>query len=49
MELLKMGATFVRDYNIRQVDENREWKWEAYFTTVPYDWPVFVEKREKGS
>lgn len=41
-----MAATFVRDYNIELVDNEKEWKWKAYFTVVPHSWPVYVFKAE---
>ncbi|CAF3544258.1 unnamed protein product [Fusarium graminearum] len=44
IELAKMTATLVRDYNIQQVDPKQEWSWKAYFTVVPHSWPVLVEK-----
>ncbi|KAK6703612.1 hypothetical protein SNK04_013541 [Fusarium graminearum] len=44
VELAKMTATLVRDYNIQQVDPKQEWSWKAYFTVVPHSWPVLVEK-----
>jgi cytochrome P450 len=44
IELAKITATLVRDYDIKLVDEQKDWKWKAYFTVVPHSWPVFVEK-----
>ncbi|CAJ2509204.1 Uu.00g142300.m01.CDS01 [Anthostomella pinea] len=46
IELSKILATIVRDFNIRQVDPKQKWSYHAYFTTVPGGWPVYVEKRE---
>jgi hypothetical protein len=40
----KMAASIVRDYKIRQVDPKQEWKYEAYFNTLPREWPVYIEK-----
>ncbi|KAH9995211.1 cytochrome P450 [Xylariaceae sp. FL0662B] len=45
MELSKITATILRDYDIRQVDQNQEWQWKAYFTVVPRSCPVYVNKR----
>ncbi|KAH9903596.1 cytochrome P450 [Xylariomycetidae sp. FL2044] len=45
IQLSKILATVVRDYDIRQVDPKQEWTWAAYFTVVPHDWPVYVTKR----
>ena len=36
----------VRDYDIKLVDQDKEWKWAAYFTLNPYDWPVYVSQRK---
>ncbi|CEI63369.1 hypothetical protein FVEN_g102 [Fusarium venenatum] len=44
VELAKITATLVRDYNIQQVDPKQEWSWKAYFTVVPHSWPVLIEK-----
>ncbi|KAK4185788.1 benzoate 4-monooxygenase cytochrome P450 [Podospora australis] len=46
IELSKICATLVRDYEIRQVDKGQEWRWKAYFTVVPEGWPCFVRRRE---
>ncbi|KAI1073369.1 cytochrome P450 [Whalleya microplaca] len=45
VQMLKMIATIVRDYDIRLVNPNKQWKWAAYFTMNPYDWPVYINKR----
>ncbi|KAI1340026.1 cytochrome P450 [Xylariaceae sp. FL0016] len=45
IQLSKISATVVRDYEIRQVDPKQEWTWSAYFTVVPHDWPVYVTRR----
>ncbi|EMR65517.1 putative ras family gtpase protein [Eutypa lata UCREL1] len=36
MQLFKIAASIVRDYDIRQVDPNKEWKWAAHFTAIPW-------------
>lgn len=46
IELSKICATIVRDYNIHQVDSSQEWQWKAYFTVAPHSWPCYVEKRQ---
>lgn len=38
----------MRDYEFRQVDPKQEWKWAAYFTVVPENWPCYVTKWEKA-
>ena len=48
IEMSKLGATLVRDYNFRQVDRKQDWQWKAYFTIVQHSWPVYVEKRESS-
>lgn len=47
MELSKITATILRDYDFKLVDETSEWQWRAYFTVVPKRWPVYVTKRVK--
>ncbi|KAM0814393.1 putative Cytochrome P450 [Seiridium cardinale] len=47
VELSKIAATIVQDYEIRQLDERQEWSWKADFTVVPHSWLVFVRKRER--
>ncbi|RMZ71989.1 Pisatin demethylase [Pyrenophora seminiperda CCB06] len=46
IELSKLAATIIRDYNIRPEYAGQEWKWKAYFTVVPHSWRVFVEKTD---
>jgi len=46
VQITKMAATIVRDYDIVQVDPTNEWKWKAYFNLVPHSWPVYIEKRK---
>lgn len=48
LQLSKIAATVVRDYNMRQVDPKQEWTWGAWFTCVPHDWPVYIEKCEES-
>lgn len=45
IEIAKICATIVRDYDVRQVDPGQDWKYEVYFDVCPYDWPVYMEKR----
>ncbi|KAK7931347.1 hypothetical protein PG985_002059 [Apiospora marii] len=46
MQLSKIAATLVRDYEVRQVVPGAEWRWSAWFTAVPHSWPVYVTRRE---
>ncbi|KAK3986012.1 benzoate 4-monooxygenase cytochrome P450 [Cladorrhinum sp. PSN332] len=48
IELSKICATLVRDYDIRQVDPKQEWTWKAYFTVVPENWPCYITKMERA-
>ncbi|KAL4907067.1 hypothetical protein BDW74DRAFT_190058 [Aspergillus multicolor] len=48
IELSKIIATLVRDYDIRQQDPNQTWKYMAYFTAVPEGWPCYISKRTDG-
>ncbi|KAK2603379.1 hypothetical protein N8I77_009843 [Diaporthe amygdali] len=45
MEVAKICATIVRDYDIRQVEPQKKWSYKAYFGVVPHSWPVFVDNR----
>ncbi|OBT84328.1 hypothetical protein VE02_07275 [Pseudogymnoascus sp. 03VT05] len=46
MEVSKVTATLVRDFDIRQVDPKHEWSFKSHFTAVPYDWPCRVTRRK---
>lgn len=46
MEVSKVTATLVRDFDIRQVDPKHEWSFKSHFTAVPYDWPCYVTRRK---
>ncbi|KAL4733347.1 cytochrome P450 [Aspergillus similis] len=48
IELSKVIATLVRDYDIRQQSPGQSWRYMAYFTAVPYGWPCYISKREDG-
>ncbi|KAH8653524.1 cytochrome P450 [Xylariales sp. PMI_506] len=44
MVVSKTCATIIRDYNVKLVNESKEWHWMAYFTMVPCRWPVYITK-----
>lgn len=46
MQICKMAATLLRNYNIRQVNPKNQWRYQANFTALTHSWPVWVEKRE---
>ncbi|KAF3001003.1 hypothetical protein E8E14_001021 [Neopestalotiopsis sp. 37M] len=48
IEIFKILATMIQDYDIVQVQPEQEWKYRAYFTVVPGDWPVYVTKRSSA-
>ncbi|ROV91667.1 hypothetical protein VMCG_09262 [Cytospora schulzeri] len=48
IELSKIAAVLVRDYDIRQVDKDKEWEWKAYITCVPHSWDCYISKRAVG-
>ncbi|KAK4227121.1 benzoate 4-monooxygenase cytochrome P450 [Podospora fimiseda] len=48
IELSKICATLVRDYDFCQVDPKQEWTWKAFFSAVPEKWPCYITKREKS-
>lgn len=47
IELSKMAATIVRDYDVRQVHVNQKWDWIARIViSIKEDsWPVYIQKR----
>ncbi|ORY67113.1 benzoate 4-monooxygenase cytochrome P450 [Pseudomassariella vexata] len=47
IELSKITAMLVRDYDIRQVDPSQKWKWNAFFTLAPHSWPCYITKRKR--
>ena len=46
LEVSKVAATLVRDFDICQVDPTKKWQYEAHFTAVPYGWPCYIKPRE---
>ncbi|KAJ2986631.1 hypothetical protein NUW58_g4933 [Xylaria curta] len=46
MEMPKLIATLLRDYEFKQVNEGQEWSYEATFGLLPYNWPVYVRKTD---
>ena len=45
MEMLKTVSLVVRDFTWKKVSDEEDWQFETYFTSVPHDWPVFLERR----
>jgi len=45
IEISKVTATVLRDFDIRQVNPGQSWKYESHFTAVPYGWPCYVTRR----
>ncbi|KAI0177755.1 benzoate 4-monooxygenase cytochrome P450 [Pestalotiopsis sp. NC0098] len=46
VQFFKIIATIVRNYDLSLVNPEKEWEWAAYFTVIPRNWPVHVNKRE---
>ncbi|XMA20785.1 hypothetical protein WAI453_013576 [Rhynchosporium graminicola] len=46
MQISKIAASLVRDYDIRQVDPKNIWDYQANFTALTHSWPVYVKKRK---
>ncbi|KAJ5782637.1 hypothetical protein N7457_004411 [Penicillium paradoxum] len=44
-EMLKLMATLIRDYDIEQVDPEKEWVFKSQFTCVPSGWPCKIRRR----
>ncbi|KXJ87122.1 cytochrome P450 [Microdochium bolleyi] len=47
IQLSKILATIVRDYDIEQVDKGADWSYHTFFTVAPWGWPVYVTRRSK--
>ncbi|KAK5997496.1 Cytochrome P450 monooxygenase gsfF-like protein [Cladobotryum mycophilum] len=45
MEVAKMAALMIRDFEIERADPNQEWKWHNNFSAVPYGWDCYVRRR----
>ena len=48
VELSKITATLIRDFDIRQVDPAQEWKFRSLFIAVPWGWPCWVKRRNNS-
>lgn len=48
MELSKTAALLFRDFEIKQVDEGKDWIYVTHFTAVPEGWPCTLTRREKS-
>lgn len=45
MEVSKITATILRDYELRLAEPEKEWTWRANFSLSPHNWPVHIKKR----
>ncbi|MCJ1321857.1 hypothetical protein MMC15_007202 [Xylographa vitiligo] len=48
VEIGKVAAVMVRDYEIAQVDAGRAWMWRSHFSAVPWGWDCWVKTRRRG-
>jgi hypothetical protein len=48
MEISKIAATIIRDYDVRQADPDSELTWQAYFILILRWGPCFIEKRHSA-
>lgn len=48
LEINKVTATLLRDFDVRQVEPARGWRYEEWFTAVPYGWDCWVRRRGEG-
>ncbi|ETS75610.1 hypothetical protein PFICI_12554 [Pestalotiopsis fici W106-1] len=48
IQISKISATLVRDYDIRQKDPSQDWTYKAYFTVAPRGWPVIIQKSSEN-
>jgi cytochrome P450 len=49
LEVSKVVATLLRDFEIEQINPGQSWTFETHFTAVPYDWPCRVKRRRSVS
>ncbi|KAG9249710.1 cytochrome P450 [Emericellopsis atlantica] len=45
MQVSKVVASLIHCYDIRQVDPDSVWSYQANFTALTHSWPVYVKKR----
>ncbi|KAJ5358370.1 uncharacterized protein N7496_010783 [Penicillium cataractarum] len=45
-ELSKVLATVLRDYDVEQIEPQKDWKFETRFLAVPYGWPCRIRRRQ---
>ncbi|KIW04443.1 uncharacterized protein PV09_04709 [Verruconis gallopava] len=45
LEVSKVAATLLRDFDVEQVTPGQSWTFETHFTAVPYNWPCRVRRR----
>ncbi|KAG6988547.1 cytochrome P450 [Physcia stellaris] len=45
IELSKITATLIRDFEFRLVDSKEEWKYHQLFVTSQHGWPVYLKRR----
>ena len=45
LEVSKVSATLIRDFDVEQVNPKQSWTFETHFTAVPYNWPCRLKRR----
>lgn len=45
MEVPKMVALMLRDFDFERVDPGKEWEWRNNFTALPHGWDCYVKTR----
>ena len=48
LEIAKVAALMVRDYEITQVQEGTSWRFRSHFAAVPFGWDCWVKMRRRG-
>jgi len=46
LELRKITATLIRDFEIRIVNSQKKWKYHQLFVTAKSGWPVWIKRRD---
>jgi len=45
IEISKISATIIRDYDVERVNPKQDWSFESWFVAVPWNWPCYVKRR----
>jgi len=46
LEISKIAATLLRDFDNALVDPMQEWMWRSWFLPLPGGWPCYLTRRD---